>query len=177
MRMGPWWQNGRTQINRWSSFLLNIIIFLIFLTHLPSSAVIGCKLGRFPNAQNIHPIHLNTKTIASKCHWNTLEQKHFKQTKLIMSSRKIKREKPYPEARNVVSPLVVVRAGRRPLHRRAHAVPVVLTDEDGGQLPKRRHIIGFKNLTLWNTQRVSFKNTMELRLEVYSKVDLLQVCL
>lgn len=32
------------------------------LTHLPRSAVFSSKPGCFPNTQNIHPIHLDTKT-------------------------------------------------------------------------------------------------------------------
>lgn len=59
---------------------------------------------------------------------------------------------PYPETRNELSSLVVVRAGCSPLHRGAHAIPVVLTDKDDGQLPESSHVVSFKNLALWNTQ-------------------------
>ena len=58
----------------------------------------------------------------------------------------------YPESRYVVSPAVVVSAGGRPLHRRAHAVLVVLTDEDARQLPKGRHVERLKDLALIGQQ-------------------------
>lgn len=54
----------------------------------------------------------------------------------------------HSESRDEVPPLVVVGAGSRPLHRRAHAVLVVLADEDAGQLPQSRHVEGLKDLAL-----------------------------
>lgn len=54
----------------------------------------------------------------------------------------------YPDTRNVVSSLVIVRAGCSSLYSCAHAIPVVLTDEDDGQLPESCHIVGLKNLAL-----------------------------
>lgn len=47
-----------------------------------------------------------------------------------------------------VSSLVVVGAGRGPLHRRPHAVLVVLADEDARQLPQGGHVEGLEQLAL-----------------------------
>lgn len=65
----------------------------------------------------------------------------------------------YPETRDEVASLVVVCAGCSSLHRRAHTISVVLTDEDGRQLPECGHVVGFKNLTLRNKRR--YKSWLE----------------
>ena len=63
----------------------------------------------------------------------------------------------YPYPGNVVSPGVVVRAGRCPLLRCSHCIMVVLTDEETGQLPQSSHVEGFKHLE--GSQGISFKNS------------------
>lgn len=52
-----------------------------------------------------------------------------------------------------VSSLVVVCAGRRPLHRRPHAVFVVLTDKNAWQLPQRSHVERLKQLALIGSEK------------------------
>lgn len=54
----------------------------------------------------------------------------------------------HSDSRYEVSSLVVVGAGGRSLHRRAHAVLVVLADEDARQLPQGGHVEGLENLAL-----------------------------
>lgn len=54
---------------------------------------------------------------------------------------------------NEVSSLVVVGAGRRSLHRRPHAVLVVLTDEDTRQLPQGGHVERLEELTLVDAEK------------------------
>lgn len=61
----------------------------------------------------------------------------------------------HPESWNEVAPLVVVCAGWSSLHRRPHAVPVVLTDEDARQLPQSGHVKGLKQLALVGSERTS----------------------
>lgn len=57
-------------------------------------------------------------------------------------------KKHHPETGDEISSLVVVCAGCGSLHGCAHAVPVVLADKDGRQLPQCCHVVGFKNLAL-----------------------------
>lgn len=64
----------------------------------------------------------------------------------------------YPEAWNEVSSLVVVCAGCGSLHGCAHTISVVLTDEDGRELPECSHVVGFKNLTLRSTRKYQSMN-------------------
>lgn len=64
------------------------------------------------------------------------------------------RSEPHSESGDEVAPLVVVGAGRRPLHRRPHAVLVVLTDEDAWQLPEGGHVEGLKQLTLMTSHKM-----------------------
>lgn len=54
----------------------------------------------------------------------------------------------HPDPWDEVSSLVVVGAGGRPLHRRPHAVFVVLTDKNARQLPQRRHVETLEQLAL-----------------------------
>ena len=54
----------------------------------------------------------------------------------------------HSDPRDKVSSLVVVGAGRGSLHRRSHAVLVVLTDKDARQLPQGRHVEGLEYLAL-----------------------------
>lgn len=49
---------------------------------------------------------------------------------------------------NEVSSLVVVGAGGGALHRRPHAVLVILADEDARQLPQGGHVERLKQLAL-----------------------------
>lgn len=80
----------------------------------------------------------------------------------------------YPETRNELPPLEVVCAGCGSLHRRAHPVPVVLTDEDHRQLPQSGHVVGFKDLTLEHTHTVDVTNekTEELNRLATERKDL-----
>lgn len=57
-----------------------------------------------------------------------------------------------------VSSLVVVGAGRSPLHRRPHAVLVVLADEDARQLPQGGHVERLKQLALVGSERTEAFN-------------------
>lgn len=59
----------------------------------------------------------------------------------------------HSEPRYEVSPLVVVGAGCSSLHRRAHAVLVVLADEDARQLPQSGHVVRLKELALIGSER------------------------
>lgn len=59
----------------------------------------------------------------------------------------------HPDPWDEVSSLVVVGAGGRPLHRRAHAVFVVLTDENARQLPQRRHVERLEQLALIGSKK------------------------
>lgn len=54
----------------------------------------------------------------------------------------------YPQTRDEIPSLVVIGASSRSLHRRTHAVFVILANENAGQLPQRCHIIRLKDLTL-----------------------------
>lgn len=58
----------------------------------------------------------------------------------------------HSQARYEVSPLVVVGAGCGSLHRRPHAVLVVLADEDAGQLPQGGHVERLKQLALFGRE-------------------------
>lgn len=59
----------------------------------------------------------------------------------------------HSDPRDEVSSLVVVGAGGRSLHRRAHSVFVVLADKDARQLPQRSHVEGLKQLALIGLER------------------------
>lgn len=72
----------------------------------------------------------------------------------------------HSESRDEVSSLVVVGAGGRPLHRRAHAVLVVLADEDARQLPQSRHVEGLKELALTDRTHKSLRQNFYSWLEV-----------
>jgi 2-methylisocitrate lyase-like PEP mutase family enzyme len=54
----------------------------------------------------------------------------------------------YPNAWDVVTASVVIRAGRSAIHRSTHAVSVVFADKDNGQFPQLGNVHGLVQLTL-----------------------------
>ena len=56
--------------------------------------------------------------------------------------RKLDGSGTYPDPRNIVSTGVVSGAGRSSVRRRPHPIPIVLTDENGGEIPEFGHVIG-----------------------------------
>lgn len=154
-------------------FFVAFLIKLNIQSHLARSAVFSGKPGCFPDTQNIHSIHLktnSTRLFSPKCVIQVILKFSSTMPSMCDKTDRLGRKscsiticlngnwKHYPEAWNEVSSLVVVCAGCGSLHRCAHSISVVLTDEDGRELPECSHVVGFKNLTLRSTRKYQSVN-------------------
>lgn len=115
------------------------IALLAHLLHLLARSVAGARVGDGMSMVTIggHLHHERTLAVETKLAQVFGRLAHRQHVHAV-----------HPDAGHVVAASVVFGRGRSSVAARAHAVAIVLGDEDHRQRPQLRHVVGLEHLTL-----------------------------